>query len=508
MNSSRRDVLMGLAALSFAGVTAANRAVAQTTGSSPLDFYISPTGSDNNPGTASSPWAVTALNSKRSIYAGKRVGLMDGTYDISSLPSTGFGVRLKIASGSATNPTVIQAVNPRAAIITAKAGSTYNGSTPLIGNGANGIESTERFRYITLKDLTVTGAATTLVSFSSDAPNTCPGILVEGCHIYDLSNPSGGAANMGGVMLGTGVTGGVIRNCSIHDCYVRGVSPTTHSNAACIYHWANGTIVEYCDLYNAHSLIYEKNQAATPPPGGMTVRYNYLCGGPRGSAIAFAGFNNSTGTTPPYAPTNIHHNVIENVSIYGQANTGVDGFQADWNFYNNTVYGSTGCMGAFIESKPSLATVRYYNNIRVRLGAPGSGGRGDAQFGSQPNAWTIVDFNRWEPTDTFGRSSAISAYPTSLLSLRQWKTIVDSPRPDAHSITADPAFVGPLAARTGAAQYKLSPNSPCLGAGRVGGSAAGTAIDMGAWDGATQIGANFSGTSLAPPAAPSAIVVS
>src|ERR1700738_270524 len=50
-----------------------------------FDYYISPTGSDSNPGTSPSPWALTAINTKRALYAGKRVGVLPGTYNCLSL---------------------------------------------------------------------------------------------------------------------------------------------------------------------------------------------------------------------------------------------------------------------------------------------------------------------------------------------------------------------------------------------------------------------------------------
>src|SRR5262249_29274500 len=47
-----------------------------------FDFYIDPSGSDLNDGSLAHPWAITALNTKQSTYAGLRVGLLNGTYDV------------------------------------------------------------------------------------------------------------------------------------------------------------------------------------------------------------------------------------------------------------------------------------------------------------------------------------------------------------------------------------------------------------------------------------------
>ena len=44
-----------------------------------FDYYIATTGSDTNPGTLASPWAITGINSKQATYAGKRLGIVAGT---------------------------------------------------------------------------------------------------------------------------------------------------------------------------------------------------------------------------------------------------------------------------------------------------------------------------------------------------------------------------------------------------------------------------------------------
>src|SRR5689334_19284623 len=100
------------------------------------DYYISTTGSDSNSGTRLSPWAITALNSKRATYAGKVVGLLDGTYDVSAAntPTRAFAVPLyNIEGGTSGSPTKIVSQTARGAWIQAKtSGGTYTGtkSTP------------------------------------------------------------------------------------------------------------------------------------------------------------------------------------------------------------------------------------------------------------------------------------------------------------------------------------------------------------------------------------------
>ena len=77
-----------------------------------FDYFISPKGDDNNPGTLASPWSITALNSKRSTYAGKKIGII-GDQGVIQTGTVG-GVQTKLytiyqASTQATAP--VLAVN-------------------------------------------------------------------------------------------------------------------------------------------------------------------------------------------------------------------------------------------------------------------------------------------------------------------------------------------------------------------------------------------------------------
>src|SRR5881392_1276567 len=84
-----------------------------------FDYYIGPNGSDSNPGTQSQPWAISAINTKRSTYAGKVVGLLDGTYGLVTLlgmPDQGTNSRntfqLGVAAGTdEAHRTIIKSVN-------------------------------------------------------------------------------------------------------------------------------------------------------------------------------------------------------------------------------------------------------------------------------------------------------------------------------------------------------------------------------------------------------------
>lgn len=104
---NRRGVMKSLIGSAVATALSPARAVILRGGAAILasgasfDFFISPTGSDTNAGTLASPWAITAINTKSATYAGKRLGLLPGTYSVASLMGTNEAVAaLSIASGS------------------------------------------------------------------------------------------------------------------------------------------------------------------------------------------------------------------------------------------------------------------------------------------------------------------------------------------------------------------------------------------------------------------------
>src|SRR5881394_1643565 len=81
---TRRDAL-ALGAVAATSLYLPGGWIRSASAQTSFDYYIGPNGSDSNPGTLSQPWALSALNTKRSTYAGKVVGLLDGTYAIQTL---------------------------------------------------------------------------------------------------------------------------------------------------------------------------------------------------------------------------------------------------------------------------------------------------------------------------------------------------------------------------------------------------------------------------------------
>lgn len=512
---SRRSFLAGAASFAVATTLPSGRAQAQTTGAT-FDYYISPTGSDSNPGTQAQPWAITAINSKQTAYAGKRVGLLNGTYNVSSFPATSAQVLLEVAGGRSGSPTVIGAVNARQAIITAKNGSSYNGSGPIIGSGVNGAGSRSGIQYVTIQDLEILGSSYGLIAFDSDAgAGTQPGIVIQNCLLHDMVNPSG-ASNHGGISLGTSLVGALVQNCHIYDCYEAGISRTTHGNASAIYDWAINTTIQYCTIHDCTSAVYQKNQGWGPPQG-ETFRYNYVYFGTSGMNCMLDGFNNASVGSPPYQPNRFYGNIFELGAAQGRynSNSGATGYQASTYFYNNTIWfdgaGKTPGWQDMILTPAAVAAgcrLYLYNNIVCRPSGSltsANGAWGDMTADSK--SWSVWDYNLWPIDVQLGLSGSDTTYPSSLMTLSQWQA--QSGSPDAHSIVGAPTFANKIVAGGGTAQYKLASGSIGKGAGRVGGVAAGAVTDIGAWGaGSSQIGSNFAaGVPLAPAPTPDAPIL-
>jgi hypothetical protein len=134
------------------------------------DRYVGPNGSLSNDGaSASTPWPITVLTNpdKRHLIAGYVIGLLDGTYDMSSLSSADYDYPLiDIPTGTFGRPTVLQAVNRRQAIL-----SGGSNSRPLLGSRYQGLSV---IQIIGLKFNTP--AAAYSVYFSSDGA-----VLIDDC---------------------------------------------------------------------------------------------------------------------------------------------------------------------------------------------------------------------------------------------------------------------------------------------------------------------------------------
>lgn len=516
---TRRSILAGIATLPLGARLLSSVSRAQSSPSG-FDYYISPTGSDSNPGTVADPWAITSLvygTTNYSKIAGNRIGLLPGTYDVSTFSVGPLGVKLTLPSGASGSSTYIGSsdangnYSARTATIKSDPGeSGFVGGGGLIGNDGSGTPS-----YITIDGLVITGGATmpsetnvqSGVAYGGLTPKTCVELVIQNCEIYNFVNYNDGEGNapvnIGCIMFAPGPYGALISNCLLHDCYLGGgFNRQGHTNASAFHDFANSTTIENCTMYGCNNGIYQKNNSSNPD--GDTIRYCYFYAG-LGMGPALCGFNNALGTTPLYAPLNVYNNVFENVGGLYNSNAGVAGLQANASFYNNTIYNSgaynsgSACFGGWIPTLAAVAAgaqVMVYNNILKCTENDTS--YGALCLGPAAGDWTLADYNCYPSGSQFSICVAQNDPSGTLYSISEWRALVGTP--DVHSLIADPLLMlesSGFIPGVGAAQYQLQPSSPCKGSGYMG-------VDMGAWGGAGAIGCSFAKT----PDPPSIISIS
>lgn len=247
-------------------------------GSGSFDYYISPSGSDSNDGlTPSTPWAITALNTKRSLYAGTRVGLLDGTYDLSAMNAYDGGTGntaspvLQIAAGTAGDPTFVGAVNCRQAIFQMRAGSGTGARSDVvaIGQGPGG----GQYGHVTLDCLNITGAANWFCVFwgedNVDRADWAEGVTIQNSYFHDsvLATPDNNPACWLNTQLNP-----TFRNNRCEDIGDAGNGP----GPSCVMTLSvRGLVMEYNTAINTRTMLHDKhNDAPGPANDGFVFRCN------------------------------------------------------------------------------------------------------------------------------------------------------------------------------------------------------------------------------------------
>jgi len=466
MRLTRRQVLAagGVFAAAMALPGGLRRAVAATAG---FDYYIGPNGSDSNAGTQASPWAITALNSKRTTYAGKRVGMLDGTYnlvDILGQPSGPFDTnQLLVQGGTAASPTILQSVNLHGAII--------DGDRPRCTTGAECGLIGPHSSYLVFDGLKLIRANYRAITNTLVADY----FTVQNCWFNDqvFEVGTGGGKNSATLFMQRTV-GSMVSNCRFEQA---GSPIDTNRHAFVQFYEATDCVVEYCTIIGN----------ATPPSGNgvhfkdvnnkhLTVRNCFI--DQTNSTNSFSKecilWHGNGGTD---GKETCHHNVL--IAGNYAAPLCSEGNSSSWDIYNNTIIGNPKYSQAGLDHlELGSPTINVYNNIfsRQQLGS-----RGDM---SLPAIGRIgnVDYNLYDSSPALQVQVAGS---TTAGSLSAWQTLSGK---ESHSQqTADPLFVG-----TGvdAAKWQLQSTSPAkkLGAGST---------EIGAWAGQTQIGCDFSGAAAA-----------
>lgn len=475
----------------------------------PFDYYISTTGSNSNAGTLASPWAISAINAKQSTYAGKRLGILPGTYDVSGLMFKGSGGHspaLMINGGpNSSTPTYVGTANA--------SGFYQAGTATLDAMGSSGF-----YGGSNSNDSTVIGAAQGYSPGPGTPANwgnwTLDGIVIQNwgpwCIQVGSYDGGGGAMpnctiqncqflNGNGSFTTIGINsthgGGMVlysyTNCLVHNCLFQNIINTggnsTHWDAITTYGWnsATGLVIEYCSFITAsgyYGIQDEGNGYQT------TIQYCYFdvtanSGIPNNQALE-TGVNSATG----HPANSFHHNIVRGGGFYDNMGAQSSPNAQVFNFYNNT-WDRAGGSGAqatglmrCIEASGSSALISAYNNLVYDNGA------GSITYGymtANTDGFAVCDYNIYGTGAQFGTCAANGGTSVTSRTFAAWKTAIGNL--DAHSSqsSANPFTNG----GANALQYLVQSGSPAYQTGKVGGVVTGAACNVGAWDGiVTQIG--------------------
>ena len=469
-----------------------------------FDYYISPNGSDGNPGTLASQWALTAINSKQSIYAGKRVGIIgdQGTYACLSILGGGsytgdFSTpAFFIAGGTSSAQTYIASCNSlgvytaRLAVLDGQANASNNpNGQPLLGNVGSGCQ------YITIDGLEIKNGYNRLVSLGYQTAAfggyTGPlsfGIIIQNCYVHTITNAIA-AANSTAITIYSS-NGAIAQNNKITDM------SDSEGRADAIEFWTSqNSIAQYNTVIATGPGMYAGICNKNASNYNNTIRFNYIDLTLAGTGVNQGGIvmdSDGSGSTTDTANNNI---VISDLPV-GPYLIATGAFPASVNkqlWYNNTFIGIPGNSTVNFYRNGAAGTMTYYNNI---IKTSSVGYRGDLNINT--SAAALMDCNMYPSSPQLGLSAdGTQNPPTIYTSLAAWAAALPSGcvGKDAHSLTTVPSFTN---SGTLAQLYELVAGSAgsatSANPGRVGGVTSGAAVDMGAWGGAsppTQIGSNF-----------------
>jgi MYXO-CTERM domain-containing protein len=281
------------------------------------EYYVSPTGSDSNPGTKDSPFA-TLQKGANTVAAGDTVWIRGGTYKITTPASSGAGIQLSKSGTSDTNRIKYWA---------------YPGETPLF-DFSNLTISTSGYTFgfvISGNWVHLKGIEECCVPMNSYANN---GFASEGTNnIYELLNAHNN--NGSGIQIGGG---NLALNCDSHDNY----DPTSpqgdgqNADGFGVHGQTSGpsTIIRGCRAWWNSDDGYDFINQEVP----VTIENSYAFG----SGLAKYGTyrpadGNGNGFKMGSSKTGIRHLVQNNVAWGNKAS----GFYANHSSGGNTWYNNT-----------------------------------------------------------------------------------------------------------------------------------------------------------------------
>ena len=459
-----------------------------------FDFFMAPNGDDvTGNGTLGNPWSITAINSKQSTYAGKKIGVIG---DISGVQTS---IQFGTANGTQTtlfslfaNSTPILNLNggPNSSTPTILASCNSSGVyTPQwaiidVANPSGGAHPTLDSSYVTGQNHDGGGAMpANLGNFTIDGlvlRNFCfaaigagytgltrqvNNIVIKNCEMYGSNNSS--TSNNNGAIRIDNTTGLQVLNCKIHDCASSsGGFPPAYP--AVMSYNSTGLVVTNCTFYNIDSV-----QQKDANQDGI-VSYCYLDCGSFGVHSGSSYGSYYEGITGTGRTTTFHHNICLG-PFYLSGGT-FSNFTGDYEVYNNTFY-LTGSQMPIFYWQSSTGTFHTYNNVFYQQsGTWTAGSYGVAKAtGASGSLMPTWDYNYYLTGPQFDPTGAGGA----LVSYASWQGLGF----DAHSHTGGNPFASAPSALN-MSSFTISGSSAAFTGSNTGGI-------CGAVDGSGSIGCNF-----------------
>ncbi len=354
-----------------------------------FDYYLSPSGDDDNAGTLLSPWSITALNSKQATYAGKRVGFLPGTYQYGTVggvqttlyslyqaqPGTNSGCVLQVNGGSAGAPTYLGSSDaagresPRTATIDAS--NPSGGAAPtiegdLLGqNYYGGASGPANVGYLTISGLVIKSFTHAAITFTH-LTQPIYGVTIQNNEISGGGNVQSNN-NPGAIFLSSQVTGFLITNNKIHDCQTSSGSyfPWGFAGIMCIAGAGaaiNSGTISWNTIYKvAQPVATKDNQQQVNIYGNYLEMGNF--GSLSGTALAHGIHSFVTGSG---ATIGVHDNIIVG-DIYGFGEDGSSN-QGTINCYNNTFFWPLSNQDVIYVPNGTGGAWNFYNNLVYSTG--------------------------------------------------------------------------------------------------------------------------------------------
>jgi hypothetical protein len=440
-----------------------------------FDYYVGLASthgaSDSNPGTLAQPWTLKALDTKGVTYAGKRIGVLDGAYDVPSIMGAGPAVgnsdvtsnwiRLKGGPSNAQR-TIVKAVNLLGAIIDANRDSITAHVAGTMGPAPGE------------QNITIDGLKFIRANYKAVGYFTSGNFTVQNSWFDDNQYNRLVTGNNSAALLGYQADNVLISNC----LFTNGGSTADSGRWSAIQLLNNGTsgttnsVFEFLTIINPSSAATGANtngfHCKNPGHRNNKLQYSYIEANAGNPILWHGNSQNTTGIEE------MHH-----CSIVAKAGgelgmlAGEDGAapltkRKIWNCTFDASAGSSS--GAFLRDFVSTAGFDWWNNVCIRNTV---GFRGDLTF-KDTSSPGLVDFNFWGDNSPELKTTVGSGASANTSTNAAWQ----AQGHDTHSVFGgSPSFI---ASGTRADYYKLN-GGGAVGAGRSDGTTGGTACDMGCW---------------------------